>query len=108
MAKGNFWGLEVFDLDKYLADMKESINHKDIATSLIFTELDGMVNLTKFSKRFFGKTQSWFSQRLHGSLVMRKEQSFKEEEYAKIAEGFRELARQFEQYADELDKAEMR
>ena len=107
MAKGKYFGLEVFNLDSYLANRKESMKRKDSATALMFTELDGMLNLTKFSRRFFGKSQSWFSQRLHGSLVMRKEQSFKEEEYAKIAEGFRELAKQLEQYADELDKAGM-
>lgn len=107
MAKGKYFGLEVFNLDSYLANREEVVKGKDGAVSVAFTELDGMLNLTKFSRRFFGKSQSWFSQRLHGSLVMRKEQSFKEEEYAKIAEGFRELARQLGQYADELDKAGM-
>ena len=36
---------------------------------------------------------------------MHKEQEFKPKEYEQIANGFRELARQLFQYADELDNA---
>ena len=106
MAKGKYFGLELNNIEMFLQHRSECMKEKSGAVNVIFVELDGILNLTKFSKRFFGKSQSWFSQRLHGSLVMKKERSFKAEEYARIAEGFRELAAQFSQYADELDKAD--
>ncbi|MBR6250131.1 MAG: DUF5053 domain-containing protein [Bacteroidales bacterium] len=106
MAKGNYYGIDIYNLDRYLAERKETIKVKGGALSLQFVELDGLINISKFSKRFMHKSQSWFSQRLHGALVMRKEQEFKEQEYARIAESFRELARQLNQYADEIDAAE--
>ncbi|MEE3483273.1 MAG: DUF5053 domain-containing protein [Bacteroidales bacterium] len=106
MAKGKYFGLELNNMDSYIQNRTECVKEKSGAVGVIFDELDGILNITKFSRRFFGKSHSWFSQRLHGSLVMRKEQSFKGEEYARIAEGFRELSAQFAQYADELDRAE--
>ena len=105
--KGVFFGVEPYNLDNYLKHRNIIIQSKDGAVDVQFSELGGMINITKFARRFMNKSQSWFSQRLHGCLVMKKEQSFNEEEYKKIAEGFRELARQLNQYADEIDKAEM-
>lgn len=107
MAKNNFFGLCIYNLDSYTKHRTELIKNKSGAVTIHFNELDGTINITKFAKRFFNKSHSWFSQRLHGSLVMKKEQSFKEEEYAIIAEGFRELARQLNQYAEEIESAEM-
>lgn len=105
MKSEKFFGLDIFDLDSYIQHRSELVKEKSGAVTIQFNELDGTINITKFSKRFFGKSHSWFSQRLHGSLVMKKEQSFKEEEYNKIAEGFRELAKQLNQYADEIERA---
>lgn len=105
--KGNYYGLKLYDVEQYKKDRANCVTFKEGAISAQFDELAGIINLTQFSKRFFGKTHSWFSQRLHGSIVMNKEQSFKENEYAQIAAGFRELAKQLNQYADELDKADI-
>lgn len=68
-------------------------------------DLDGILNLSAFSKRFFGKSQSWFSQRIHHSVVMYKSQIFKEKELDQIACGFKELAKQLERYANEIEMA---
>ena len=38
-------------------------------------------------------------------IVLNKVREFKPEEYEKIAKGYRELAKQLLQYADEIDKA---
>lgn len=100
-----YFGLEIFDLEKYLRRREESNSDKE---SVLFTqnvELDGILNVSKFASRFFGKSQSWFSQRLNNCLVCRYKQHFKESDYATIAEAFRELSQQLSQYADELDKA---
>ena len=107
MAKGKYWGIELYNLEQYKLDRANVVGHKCGAIDIHFDELDGIINITKFSKRFMNKSQSWFSQRLHGSRVMRKEFAFKEKEFEMIAAGYRELARQLNQYADELDKAEM-
>lgn len=105
MAQGKYYGLELFDIDRYISDRQNCITNKGGALNTQIDELCGIINLSAFARRFFGKSQSWFSQRLHGSLVMHKEQSFKSNEYAQIADGFRELARQLNQYADELREA---
>lgn len=106
MARGYYYGLKLYNLDGYIEARERCVKYKGGALSAHFDELSGIINLTKFSRRFFNKTHSWFSQRLHGSTVMNKEQSFKDEEYKQIAAGFRELAKQLNQYADELDRAE--
>lgn len=105
MAQGNYYGLHLYDLDEYKKNRKECIIDKGGALQVHTTELNKIVNFAEFSRRFFGKSQSWFSQRLHGSLVMHKEQEFKPSEYSQIAQGYRELAKQLLQYADELDNA---
>lgn len=104
--EGVFFGNKIFDIEKYLSRRKDAIISKSSALTTHFIELDSIINETKFAKRFLGRSHSWFSQRLHGCLVMNKEREFKPEEYEKIAEGFRELARQLNQYADEIEKAE--
>lgn len=106
MARGYYYGLKLYNLDNYINDREKCVKFKAGAISAHFDELCGIINLTKFSRRFFNKTHSWFSQRLHGSIVMNKEQAFKDEEYKQISAGFRELAKQLNQYADELDRAE--
>ena len=105
MARGNYYGLHLYDLDEYLKNRSDSILDKGGALNVQINELGRIINFSEFSRRFFGKSQSWFSQRLHGSLVMHKEQEFKPKEYEQIADGFRELAKQLYQYADELDNA---
>ncbi|MBP5418869.1 MAG: DUF5053 domain-containing protein [Bacteroidales bacterium] len=106
MAKGNYFGLELHNMEGYIQERTECIRHKGGALSTQFDELDGLINISKFSKRFMHKSQSWFSQKLHGCTVCNIQQSFSADEYSKLAQSFRELARQLNQYADELDAAE--
>lgn len=107
MEKQNYYGLKVADLERYKASRVESMKYKNIAVSMQFIELDRIVNAAKFSRRFCGKSQSWFAQRLNNYAVNGKNTFFTKEDYDKISEGYRELAKQLNQYADELDKAEM-
>lgn len=106
MTRGKYYGLELNNIDSYLENRKELVKKKSDAFFTQYHELDGILNLSKFAKRFMDRSQSWISQRIHGCMVMNKQQDFKPEEYAKIAQGFRELARQMNQYADELESAE--
>ena len=103
----NFFGLEIHNIENYNKSRKKTIKFKTDAIDTHFSELNGIINISVFAKRFFGKSQSWFSQKLHGCLIIDKKMQFKEKECKEIAEGFRELARQLNQYADEIDRAEM-
>ena len=86
---------------------EELMKQKSSAVWKIFMELDGLINISKFAKKYFKKSHSWFLQKLWGYEVRDdKNKKFTAEEYAKIAESFRELARQLNEYADAIDKAE--
>ena len=102
-----YFGVEIPDLETYKKNRTGAIQYKDNAFCLQLGELDRMINFTKFSKRFLGKTQSWFSQRINGCDVNGEKAFFKEEEYSQIVNGYRELACQLNQYADELEVAKM-
>ena len=107
MEKQNYFGVKVDDIEEYKQHREGSVLYKDCALTVQFAELDGLLNVTKFSRRFFGKTHAWFSQRLNRCVVNCEKSTFKAEDYEKISAGYRELAKQLNQYADELDKAKM-
>ena len=107
MAEGYYYGRKIFNIDEYKKHRSDAIAYKDMAVMLQFEELDKIINVSKFSKRFMSKSQSWFAQRVSGYLVNGGKARFTESDYKQIAAGFRELARQLSQYADEIDKAEM-
>lgn len=102
-----YFGRKISDIEQYQKNREGAVKYKDCALILQFAELDRMLNISKFSKRFLRKTQAWFSQRLNKCVVNGEKIAFKEQDYVRIAAGFRELAKQLDQYADELDKAEM-
>lgn len=85
---------------------EEIISTKSGALWNAFIELEGLINKSQLSKQYFGKTHGWFSQRLHGCTVQKKEQSFKGDEYNEIASAFRDIAKRLQAHADEIDKAE--
>ncbi|MBR6250710.1 MAG: DUF5053 domain-containing protein [Bacteroidales bacterium] len=101
-----YYGKKVADVERYKESRKGAILYKDLALMLQFEELDKIINVSKFSKRFMHKSQSWFAQRTSGMTINGEKVKFKPDEYARIAESFRELARQLNQYADEIDAAE--
>lgn len=85
----------------------EQIKVKSEALWVAYLELDGLINISKFAQQYFDKSQSWFSQRLHGCTVRNKAVAFKEEEYRQIAESFRDIAKRLIAHADEIDNAKM-
>lgn len=94
-------------LDEYNAQREEIIADKSGATWNAFVELEDLINKSKFAQQYFDKSQSWFSQRLHGCTVRNKAVAFKEEEYRQIAESFRDIAKRLIAHANEIDNAKM-
>lgn len=107
MEREEYFGLDVANLDRYMENRKVCISTKQSAVYTHFSELDGVINLSAFAKRFMQRSQSWFSQRINKCVVMNKEQTFKADDFKRISDGFRTLAQQLNQYADEIDRAEL-
>ena len=84
----------------------EQLKVKSEATWVAFHELDGLINVSRLAREYFNKSQSWFAQKLNGYNVCKKERRFTREEYARLADSFRDIARRLRQYADAIDAAE--
>lgn len=85
---------------------KEQMKVKSEVVWMSFLELDGLINISKLSRQYFNKSQSWFAQKLHGNEVCKKERTFNDEEYAQLAQAFRDIARRLNEYANALDSAD--
>ena len=96
---------EILNIEDYELRRKECIVYKPDATVTAFSELEDIINKTQLAKQYFGKSQSWFSQRLNGCTVLKKSMAFKEEEYHTLAEALRHIAKRLEAHADEIDNA---
>lgn len=96
---------KIHNPEKYEEYRAKCIEYKPDATTTAFSELEDIINKTQLAKQYFGKSQSWFSQRLNGCLVINKPMAFKEEEYHQLAEAFRDLAKRLQAHADEIDAA---
>lgn len=83
----------------------QQVTVKEGAVWIAFLELKGLINKTQIAKQYFKRTHGWFSQKLNGCFVCKKEQGFTEEEYHQLAEAFRDIARRLEKHADEIDAA---
>ncbi len=57
---------EIANIAKYEEQRKKSIEYKPDATVAAFSELEDIINKSQIAKQYFGKSQSWFSQRLNG------------------------------------------
>ncbi len=92
-------------LDEYNERRKEIVSSKGGAVWNAFTELESLINKSALAQQYFEKSQSWFAQRVHGCTVRKKEMAFKEDEYHKLAEAFRDIAKRLQAHADEIDAA---
>lgn len=95
----------IMRLDEYNERRKEIVATKNGAVWNAFTELENIINKSALAQQYFEKSQSWFSQRVHGCTVRKKEIAFKPEEYHKLAEAFRDIAKRLQAHADEIDAA---
>ena len=96
---------DILNKTEYEEHRKKCIEYKPDATATAFSELEDIINKSQLSKQYFGKSQSWFSQRLNGCWVLNKSMSFKENEYHQLADAFRDIAKRLEAHADEIDAA---
>lgn len=92
-------------LDEYNERRKEIISSKSGAAWNAFVELENIINKSALAQQYFGKSHSWFSQRLNGCTVQNKSMAFKEEEYHELAEAFRDIAKRLQAHADEIEAA---
>ena len=49
------------------------------------------ISIANFAKKYFGKTSSWFYQRLNGNIVHGKRATFTSEEIKTLNEGLKDL-----------------
>ena len=96
---------EICNKEEYEERRKKCIEYKPDATVTAFSELEDIINKSQLAKQYFGKSQSWFSQRLNGCFVLKKAMAFKEEEYTKLSTAFRDIANRLLAHADEIDNA---
>lgn len=98
---------KIQNLAEYEDRRKKCIEFKADATVTAFSELEDIINKSQIAKQYFEKSQSWFSQRIHGCTVLNKSMTFKEEEFHQLAEAFRDIAKRLQAHADEIDSAKM-
>mgnify|MGYP003295867999 CR=1 FL=1 len=96
---------EIHNREEYEERRKKCIEYKLDAIETAFSELEDIINKSQIAKQYFGKSQSWFSQRLNGCLILKKSMAFKEEECNKLTEAFRDIAKRLLAHADEIDNA---
>ena len=75
------------------------------ATWNTFVELEDLINKSQLAKQYFGKSQSWLSQRIYGCTVRKKSMAFKEDEYNMLSVALRDIAMRLIAHADEIDNA---
>jgi len=98
---------KIHNPEEYEERRKKCIEYKPDATATAFSELEDIINKSQLAKQYFAKSQSWFSQRVHGCTVLNKTMSFKEDEYHQLAEAFRDIAKRLQAHADEIDAAKL-
>ncbi len=79
---------------------------KSEAVWVTFHELDGLLNVSKLARQYFGRSQSWLAQKIGGYSVGNKERAFTPEEYARLSEALRDVARRLNEYAQAIDDAQ--
>lgn len=52
-----------------------------------------LINVAEFSRHYFGKSSSWFYQRLNGNIVHGKPVSFTDEELKQLQDAFQDLSK---------------
>ena len=63
---------EIHNREEYEERRKKCIEYKLDAIETAFSELEDIINKSQIAKQYFGKSQSWFSQRLNGCLILKK------------------------------------
>ena len=96
---------EILNPEKFEANRKEIIADKSGAIWNAFIGLEGLINKSAISSQYFNRSQGWFSQKLNGATIGKKDRAFTTDESHRLAEAFRDIARRLEAHADEIDNA---
>lgn len=94
-----------YDPEKTESDRSKVVTYRNGAIFNAFLEMDGILNKSALARQYFEKSQSWLSQKINGSMIDSKSQSFTPDEARKMAEAFRDIARRLEGLAAEIDAA---
>ena len=92
-------GNETSELEQAVSDDFKRM-HKDAAdierTITVRKKLEPilpLINVAGFTRHYFGKSSSWFYQRMNGNIVHGKPMSFTDEELNQLQDAFQDLAR---------------
>ena len=77
--------------EETVADLKGKVLRTGIKQKL--SPILPMISTAYIAKNYFGKTASWFSQRLNGSKVNGKQAAFTDEEIMRIEEALSDISR---------------
>lgn len=83
----------------------EQMKVKTEAVWVMFLELGGLINISKFAEKYFERTHGWFSHKLNHNTVNGKPAAFTAEECDRIAASMRDLAARLNDYAAAIDAA---
>lgn len=82
---------------------EEVVSYRSGAISNAFIELDGIINKSALARDYFGRSQGWLSQRIHGAHVCSTVVQFKPAEARELAAAFRDIARRLTGLAGEIE-----
>lgn len=99
---------KIYNLERYERNRRRAIRHKPGATENSFSELEWLINQSRFASQYFKESLLWFTGRMnYCNAHSRHSVTFTEEEYHQVAEAMRDVARRLERHADEIDAARM-
>lgn len=87
--------------------MENNDTTKRIVTNIKFmngNDLLKVINGSYISERFFGKSRSWFSQKLNNNIKNGKPCEFTKEELKTLSNALQTIAIELQDFADELVK----
>ncbi len=78
-------------------DINDTLNVRDLLADIL-----PMVSVSHLSKMYFGKSASWFYQRMNGNLVHGKPAKFTPDELITLRRAFDELSEKFSRTSEQL------
>lgn len=91
------------DAIETLSHIEERID--DLINILKVDEIKDIVSMSYISKKYFGKTRTWFYQKLNGNLVNGKPARFTGEERIKLKFALEDIARKLQDTSSKITLA---
>ncbi len=80
-----------------ITDINDTLNVRDLLTDIL-----PVVSVSHLSKMYFGKSASWFYQRMNGNIVHGKPAKFTPDELITLRRAFDELSEKFSRTSKQL------